>query len=89
LPKGAEQCKVRIWHVFTRQKGPLKEILIHSKSRGLLSLPIGIRIKGEGEEDWSSHPAMEELIKHVAVGLEENVLRHQLPLKEAFNLEWS
>jgi len=32
---------------------------------------------------------MEELIKHVAVGLEENVLRHQLPLKEALNLEWS
>jgi hypothetical protein len=32
---------------------------------------------------------MGELIKQVATGLEENVLRHQLPLKEALNLEWS
>jgi hypothetical protein len=32
---------------------------------------------------------MEELIKHVAASMEENVLRHQLPLKEAFNFEWS
>jgi hypothetical protein len=31
---------------------------------------------------------MEELIKQVETSLEENVLRHQLPLKEAFNLGW-
>ncbi len=31
---------------------------------------------------------MEELIKQVVTGLQENVLRHQLALKEAFNLEW-
>jgi len=53
------------------------------------SLPIRIRIKRKGEEDWSSQPTMEELIKHVAASMEENVLRHQLPLKEVFNLEWS
>jgi len=32
---------------------------------------------------------MEELIKHVATGLKDNVLRHQLPMEEALNLEWS
>jgi hypothetical protein len=31
---------------------------------------------------------MEKLIKHVAAGLEDNVLRHQLPMEEALNLEW-
>ncbi len=32
---------------------------------------------------------MEELIKHVAAGLKDNVLRHQLQMEEALNLEWS
>jgi hypothetical protein len=32
---------------------------------------------------------MEELIKHVTIGLENNVLKHQLPMEEALNLEWS
>jgi hypothetical protein len=35
-----------------------------------------MRIVGKGEEDWSSQPTMGELIKHVATGLEENVLKH-------------
>jgi len=62
--------------------GPLKK-------QSLLSLPIGIRVEGEGEEDWSSQLAMEELIKHVATGLENNVLRHQLQMEETLNLKWS
>jgi hypothetical protein len=81
LPK-KNQCKARIWTVFTREKGPQKEVLIHSKNQALPSLPIGIKILGEGEEDWSPQPALEELIKHVATGLEENILKHKLPLKE-------
>jgi hypothetical protein len=32
---------------------------------------------------------MEELIQHIATGLEENVLRHKLMLKDQFNFEWS
>jgi hypothetical protein len=32
---------------------------------------------------------MEELIKHVAADLKENILKHQLPLKETPNLKWS
>jgi hypothetical protein len=32
---------------------------------------------------------MEELIKYVAVGLKDNILRHQLPMENALNLEWS
>jgi hypothetical protein len=32
---------------------------------------------------------MEELIQHIAIRLEENVLRHKLLLKDQFNLEWS
>jgi hypothetical protein len=32
---------------------------------------------------------MEELIKHVAAGLIDNVLKHQLLMEEAFNLEWN
>jgi hypothetical protein len=32
---------------------------------------------------------MEELIKHVATGLKDNVLKHQLPMEETFNLEWN
>jgi hypothetical protein len=73
---------VRIWPILTRTKSPLKEILVHSKNKTLPSLLIRIKIRGEREEDWSSQPAMEELIKHVAASLEENVLSHQLPLKE-------
>jgi hypothetical protein len=71
------------------KKGTLKEVLVHSKNQALPSLLVGIRKVGEGEKDWSSQPAIEELIKQMAIGLEENVLRHQLPLKEALNLEWS
>jgi len=72
-----------------RKKGTLKEVLIHSKNHALPSLPVGLRIVAEEEEDWSSQLAMGELIKHVATGLEENVFRHQLPLKEALHIEWS
>jgi hypothetical protein len=54
LPKRAEQCRMRIWHVLTRKKGSLAEILVHSKNKALPSLPFGIRVEGEGEEDWSS-----------------------------------
>jgi hypothetical protein len=32
---------------------------------------------------------MEELIKHVVVNLEDNVLRHQVPMEETLNLKWS
>jgi len=32
---------------------------------------------------------MEELVQHIATGLEENVLRHKLMLKDQLNLEWS
>jgi len=32
---------------------------------------------------------MEELIKHVAVSLEDNLLWHQLQMEETFNLDWS
>jgi hypothetical protein len=70
-----------------REIGSLMEILVRSKSKALPSLPIRIRLEGEGEEDWSSQSTMEELIKHMAVGLEDNVLRHQLPMEETFNLE--
>jgi hypothetical protein len=89
LLERAKQCKVRIWLVLTKEKGSLVEILVHSKNKTLPSLPIGIRVEGEGEEDWSSQSAMEKLIKHVAASLEDNVLRHQLPMEEALNLEWS
>jgi hypothetical protein len=32
---------------------------------------------------------MDELIQHIAIGLEENVLRHKLLLKDQLSLEWS
>jgi hypothetical protein len=51
LPKIAKQCRARIWLVPTRKKGRLKAIMVYSKNKALPSLPIGIRIKGEGEED--------------------------------------
>jgi hypothetical protein len=63
--------------------------LVHSKNLALPSFLVGLKIVVEGEEDWSSQLAMGELIKKVATGLEENVLRHWLPLKVAFNLEWN
>jgi hypothetical protein len=72
-----------------REKGTQKEVLVHSKNQALPSLPVELRIVAEGEKDWSSQPAMGELIKQVAISVEENVLRHQLPLKEALNLEWN
>jgi hypothetical protein len=32
---------------------------------------------------------MEELIQHIATGLEENVLRHKLLLKDQLSLKWN
>jgi hypothetical protein len=32
---------------------------------------------------------MDELIQHIVIGLEENVLKHKFLLKDQFNLEWS
>jgi hypothetical protein len=32
---------------------------------------------------------MDELIQHIAIGLEENVVRHKLLLKDQLSLEWS
>jgi hypothetical protein len=89
LPANVDFCRARVWLVLTREKGPQKEVLIHSSNRTLLSLPIGIRITGDGGEDWSSKLAMEELIQHIATGLEENILRHKLLLKDQFRFEWS
>jgi len=82
-------CRARVWPVLTREKGPQKEVLIHSRNQALPNLPIGIRITGDGREDWSSKLAMDELIQHIAIGLKENILRHKLLLKDQLSLEWS
>jgi hypothetical protein len=63
-------CRVRVWLVLTREKGPQKEVLIHSRNQALPNLPIGIIITGDGGEDWSSKLAMEKLIQHITTGLE-------------------
>ncbi len=63
--------------------------MVHSKNIALPSFPVGLKIVVEGEEDWSSQLAMGELIKQVVTSLEENVLKHQLPLKVVLNLEWN
>jgi hypothetical protein len=89
LPTNVDLCRARVWPVLTREKGPQKEVLIHSRNQALPNLPIGIRITGDGREDWSSKPAMDELIQHIAIGLEENVVRHKLLLKDQLSLEWS
>ncbi len=89
LPANANLYRTQVWPVLTREKGPQKEVLIHSKNQALPNLPNGIRITRDGGEDWSSKPAMEELIQHIAIGLEENVLRQKLLLKDQFSLEWS
>jgi len=85
LLANVDLCKAQVWPVLTREKGPQKEVLIHFRNHALPSLPIGIKIIGDGGKDWSSKLAMEELIQHIASGLEENVLRHKLLLK--FELE--
>jgi hypothetical protein len=89
LPTNADFCRTRVWPILIRKKGPQKEVLIHSRNQAIPSLPIGIRITGDGGEDWSSKPTMEELIQHIAIELEENVLRHKLLLKDQLNLEWN
>jgi hypothetical protein len=76
------------WYSQDR-KGPQKEVLIHFRNQALPSLPIGIRITRDGGVDWSSKPAMEKLIQHIATGLEENILRHKFLLKNQFSFEWS
>jgi hypothetical protein len=73
--------------VLTRTKGTQKEVLIHFRNQTLPNLPIGIRITGDGGKDWSSKPVMEELTQHIAIGLEENILRHKLLLKDQLRLE--
>jgi len=72
-----------------KRKRPPKGGMKHSRNQALPNLPIGIRIIGDGREDWSSKLAMDELIQHIAIGLEENVLRHKLLLKDQLSLEWS
>jgi hypothetical protein len=89
FPTNADLYKTRVWPVLTREKGPQKEVLIYSKNQALPNLPIGIKIIGDVGEDWSSKPAMEKLIQHIAIGLEENILRHKLLLKDQLSLEWS
>jgi hypothetical protein len=89
LPTNADICRARDWPILTREKGPQKEVLIHSKNQALPNLAIGIRITGDGREDWSSKSAMHELIQHIAIRLEENVMRHKLLLKDQLSLEWS
>ncbi len=74
LPTNVDLCRAQVWLVLIRKKGPQKEVLIHSKNQELPNLPIGIKIVGDGREDWSSKPAMDELIQHITIGLEENVL---------------
>jgi hypothetical protein len=64
-------------------------VLIHSRNQALPNLPIGIRITGNVEEDWSFNPTLEELIQRVETELEESVLRYKLPLKDRISLEWS
>jgi hypothetical protein len=64
------------------KKSPQKEVLIHSKNQTHPNLLIGIRIIRDEGEEWSSKLAMDELIQHIATGLEENVLRHKLLLKD-------
>jgi len=86
LPTNADLCRARVWLVLTREKGPKKEVLIHFRNQALPSLPIGIKIIGDGGEDSSFKPAMENLIQHIATELEENVLRHKLLLKDQLNL---
>jgi hypothetical protein len=89
LPTNVDLYRARVWPVLTREKGPQKEVLIHSRNQALPNLPIGIRITGDGREVWSPKLAMDELIQHITIGLEENVLRHKLLLKDQFSLEWS
>jgi hypothetical protein len=89
LPTNADLCRARVWPILTREKGPQKEVLIHSKNQALPNLQIGIKIIGDGREDWSSKLAMDEQIQHIAIGLKKNVLRHKLLLKDQFNLKWS
>ncbi len=75
--------------VITRKKGPQKEVFIHSRNQALPNLPIGIRITRDRGEEWSSKLPMDGLIQHIATGLEENVLKHKLLLKDQFSFEWS
>jgi hypothetical protein len=65
----ADLCRARVWLVLTREKGPPKEVLIHYKNQTLPNVPIGIRITGDRGQDWSSKPAMEEVIQHIVIGL--------------------
>jgi hypothetical protein len=51
LPKIVKQCRVKIWHVPTREKSSLAGTLVHLKNKALPSLPIGIKVEGEGEDD--------------------------------------
>jgi hypothetical protein len=51
LPTNADVCRARVWPVLTREKGPQKEVLIHSRNQALPNLPIGIKITRDGRED--------------------------------------
>jgi hypothetical protein len=89
LPANANLCRPWVWPILTRKKGPQKEVLLHSRNQTFPNLPIGMKITRDGGEDRFSKSAMEELIQHRAIGLEENVLRHKLLLKDQFSLKWS
>jgi hypothetical protein len=74
--------------VLTREKNSQKDILIHSWNQALPILPLGLRITGSAEEEWAFNSALKDLTQRLGSGLEENVLRYKLQLKDRLNLEW-
>jgi hypothetical protein len=69
-----EPFKVRFWPILTRDKDAQREMLMHSKSHTLPSLPLSIRysgLAGEPEAGWTPNEAWVDLIHRVEVELEE------------------
>jgi hypothetical protein len=89
IPANIEHCRAQVWPVLTREKNSQKEVLVHSRNQTLPNLPIGIKITGSVEEDWSLNPTLEDFIQCVATGLEESMLSYKLPLKDHLSFEWS
>jgi hypothetical protein len=91
-PANKEPFRVRIWPILFREKDDQKEVLMHSKSLTLPSLPLSIRYVRpaiEPEAEWTPNSTWVDLIHQMELELEEQILRFKFTINERFQLEWS
>ncbi len=88
-PLGQGHARARIWSVLSREKNAQKEFLIYTRNNALPGLPLGIRITGSPEEEWTHATALVDITQSIKSELEDKILKYSLNFKDCLSLEWS